>query len=67
MILLLTLVAGGLVGLLVKVAIFCVIIWAIYAILQWAGIVIPRPVQIVLIAIICIILIYGLYEIFLAL
>ena len=61
------LVVGGLVGLLVKVAIACVIIWAIYALLQWAGISIPRPIQIILIALACILVIYWLYEIFIAL
>lgn len=63
----LTLIAGGLVGILIKVAILCVIFWAVYALLQWAGIVIPRPVQIVLIALGCIVLIYLAYELFLAL
>lgn len=58
---------GGLVGLLLKVAIACVVIWAIYALLQWAGIVIPRPVQIILIALVCIVMIYWLFEIFTAL
>jgi hypothetical protein len=58
---------GGLVGLLIKVAIACVVIWAIWALLQWAGIAIPRPVQIILIALFCILLIYWVYEIFQAL
>lgn len=58
---------GGLVGLLIKVAVACVVIWAIYALLQWAGVTIPRPVQIILIALLCILLIYWVYEIFLAL
>ncbi len=57
-------VGGGLLGLLLKVAIACVIIWAIYALLQWAGITIPRPIQIILIALICILVIYWLFEIF---
>ena len=54
---------GGLLGLLLKVAIACIVIWAIYALLQWAGIVIPRPVQIILIALVCIVIIYWLFEI----
>jgi hypothetical protein len=63
--LLLTIVVGeSLVGLLLKVAIACVIIWAIYALLQWAGITIPRPVQIILIALVCILVIYWLFQIF---
>ena len=58
---------GGVVGLLIKVAIVCVVIWAIYALLQWAGVSIPRPIQIILIALACILVIYWLYEVFLAL
>lgn len=54
---------GGLLGLLLKVAIACIVIWAIYALLQWAGIAIPRPVQIILIALVCIVVIYWLFEI----
>ena len=56
--------AGGMVGLLMKVAIACVVIWAIWALLQWAGITIPRPVQIIFIALVCILIIYWLFEIF---
>lgn len=55
---------GSLLGLLLKVAIVCVIIWAIYALLQWAGITIPRPVQIIFIALACILVIYWLFQIF---
>lgn len=54
---------GGLLGLLLKVAIACIVIWAIYALLQWAGVTIPRPVQIILIALVCIVVIYWLFEI----
>ncbi len=66
MITLLTLAAitfpSGVIGLLFKIAIICVVVWGIYALLQWAGIAIPRPVQIILICVICIILIYWLFE-----
>lgn len=63
--LLLTAVAfGGLLPLFFKIAIACVIIWGIYALLQWAGISIPRPIQIVLIVLICIVVIYWLFELF---
>lgn len=58
------LVAGGLIGLLVKIAILCVVVWAIFALLQWAGITIPRPVQIILIALFCILAIYWIVELF---
>ncbi len=53
---------GGLLGLLLTVAIVCVIIWAVYALLQWAGIAIPRPVQIILIALCCCVAIYWLFK-----
>ena len=55
---------GGLLGLLLKVAVACVIIWAIYALLQWAGITIPRPIVIIATALICILVLYWLFEIF---
>lgn len=55
---------AGALGLLFKVAIACVIIWAIYALLQWAGVTIPRPIQIVFIALACILVIYWLFELF---
>ena len=53
---------GSLLGLLLEVAIACVVIWAIYALLQWAGIPIPRPIQIILIALVCIIVIIWLFK-----
>jgi len=46
--------AGGLIGLLIYVAIAVVVLWAIWQLILWLGIPIPRPVQIVLIALICI-------------
>lgn len=54
----------GLVGLLFKVAIACVVLWAIYALLQWAGITIPQPVWIIITALVCILLIYWVFQIF---
>lgn len=54
----------GLVGLLFKVAIACVVLWAIYALLQWAGITIPKPVWIIITALVCILLIYWVFQIF---
>ena len=53
---------GGAIGLLFKIAIACVIIWAIEALLDWAGVVIPRPIWILIVAVACIILIYWLFE-----
>jgi hypothetical protein len=53
---------SGVIGLLFKIAIICVVVWGIWALLQWAGVAIPRPVQIVLICVICVILIYWLFE-----
>ena len=61
--LLIGLIAGGLLGLLLKVAIFCVIVWAIFALLAWAGIAIPQPIKIILIALVCIVVIYWLFQI----
>jgi hypothetical protein len=54
--------SGSLLQLLLEVAIACVVIWAIYALLQWAGITIPRPIQIILIALVCIIVIVWLFK-----
>ncbi len=53
---------GGAIGLLFKIAIACVIVWAIKALLDWAGIAIPRPIWILVVALVCIILIYWLFE-----
>ncbi len=53
---------SGVIGLLFKIAIICVVVWGIWALLQWAGVAIPRPVQIILICVICIILTYWLFE-----
>lgn len=53
---------GGPLGLLFKIAIACVIIWGIWALLQWLGWTIPRPVQIIAICVISIIIIYWLFE-----
>ena len=46
--------AGGLIGLLIYIAIAVVVIWAVWQLILWLGIPIPRPVQIVFIALICI-------------
>ena len=62
--LLTALVGGGLIALLFKVAIVCVIIWGIFALLQWAGVVIPPPIRIILICLGCIIALYWLFELF---
>lgn len=55
---------SGLLGLLLKIAIFAIIAWAIVALLAWAGWVIPRPIQIILIALGSILVIYWLFEAF---
>lgn len=54
---------GSLLGLLLQVCILCIVVWAIYALLQWAGITIPRPIQIILIALICIIVVVWLFRV----
>ncbi len=48
---------GGLIGLLVWVAIACIVAWAIIALIKWSGIPIPQPVWILLTAFIGIALI----------
>lgn len=48
---------GGLIGLLVWVAIACIVAWAIIALVKWSGIPIPQPVWILLSAFIGIALI----------
>ena len=42
--------SGGLIGLLVWVAIACIVAWAIIALIKWSGIPIPQPVWIILTA-----------------
>lgn len=49
--------AGGWIGLLVDIAIVCVIFWVIWALIQWWGVTVPRPVMIFLQAIAAIVLI----------
>ena len=48
---------GGLIGLLVWVAIAAIVVWAIIALVKWSGIPIPQPVYIILAAFIGIALI----------
>jgi hypothetical protein len=55
----------GIVGLFFKIAIFCVIIWAIIALIKWSQFPIPEPLRILGIAVIAIIAIYWLYELYL--
>lgn len=62
--LLTVIVAGGLLALLFKVAIACVIIWGIFALLSWAGVVIPQPIRIILICLGSLLAIYWLFELF---
>ena len=55
---------GGALGLLFKVAIACVVLWGIFALLKWSGIAIPEPVRIIFICLCCILVIYWLFELF---
>ncbi len=55
---------SGLLGLLLWVAIACVVLWAIIALVRWSGIPIPEPVRIVLVALVCIALIILLFRAF---
>lgn len=49
--------ASSLVGLLIWVAILAVVVWAVIALVRWAGIPIPQPVVILLTALASILLI----------
>ncbi len=53
---------AGPLGLLFKIAIFCVIVWGIIALLKWLGWGLPEPVRIIGIVVLSIILIYWLFE-----
>lgn len=53
---------GGLLGLLLFVAVTVIVLWAIWELLKWAGVPIPRPVQIVLIAVVSIVLIVFIFR-----
>lgn len=51
-------------GLLFAIAVVCVILWAAFALLAWAEIVPPTPVRIIAIALVSILIIYWLFELF---
>lgn len=55
---------GALISLLIWVAIACVVIWAIIALVRWSGIPIPQPVWIILTAFVCIALILLIARLF---
>ncbi len=55
---------GGLIGLLVWVAIAAIVVWAIIALVKWSGIPIPQPVWIILTAFLGIFLILVLARAF---
>lgn len=54
---------GNLLGILLYVAVACVVIWAIFALIAWSGIVIPTPIRIIAIALICIVAIVLLFRV----
>ena len=54
----------GLLTLLAEVAILAIVIWAIFALLTWAGITIPPPVRIILVSLGSILLIILLFRAF---
>lgn len=56
--------SGSLIGLLVWVAIACIVVFAILALVKWAGIVIPQPVIIVFWAFVSIALILLIAKFF---
>lgn len=56
--------SGGFEILLFKVAVAVVVIWALYALLKWSGLIIPQPVWIILSALAAILLIYWAFQLF---
>lgn len=58
--------ANSLIGLLFTVAIICVVVWAIVALVRWAfpTFRLPEPVRIILIALACIVAIIFLFRLF---
>lgn len=54
-------------GLLLFAAVAAIVIWALIQLVRWSGIVIPRPIVIIAIALGCILAIYWLFKIFHAL
>lgn len=57
-----SLIAEGWLGILEKIAIFCVVVWAVWALIQWAGWTVPQPIWILLYALVTIVLIVWLFE-----
>lgn len=55
---------GGLLQLLIWVAVACVVIWGIIALVRWSGITIPQPVWIILTCFVCIFLILLIAKFF---
>ena len=53
---------GGAIGLLFKLAILCVLVWVAWALLQWSGWEIPRPLYIIGCGIVAIVVIYLLFQ-----
>ena len=53
---------GGAIGLLFKIAIVCVIAWGIWQLILWTGFQVPRPLVIIAIVVICIVVLYWLFE-----
>lgn len=58
---------GGWQGILLKVAIACVIAWGVWQLILWSGWTIPRPIVIIFTCLFCILVIYWLFELFNAL
>lgn len=55
---------GAMLSLLIWVAVACVVIWAIIALVRWSGIPIPQPVWIILTAFLAIALILFIAKMF---
>lgn len=53
---------GGWLGLLLKIAIVCVLAWGARELIAWSGWTIPRPIEIVVICLILIVILYWIFE-----
>lgn len=54
-------------GILLKIAIACIVAWGIWQLIIWSGWTIPRPIVIIFTCLLCILVIYWLFELFNAL
>jgi hypothetical protein len=56
----------GVIGILFKIALLCVVAWGVVALVKWTGWTILEPVRIIAIVVFAIIILYFLYELVMA-